>query len=122
MTFYDYSGLAIAYSDNDEIIYLFNGMPVAYFHENLIYDFSGRYLGVINNGWIRDNRGYCVLFSDNARGGPVKPSKRIIPVKCGKRAKPIKGVRQSPTLPVDRIQWANNSGERYFFQFSNNGA
>lgn len=62
MTLYDYSGRAVAYSDDGETIYLFNGAPVAYFYGDMVYGFTGQQLGTIKNGWIRDNKGLCVFL------------------------------------------------------------
>ena len=115
MTLYDYSGRAVAYSDDGETIYLFNGTPVAYFYGNMVYGFSGRQLGTINNGWIRDNRGLCVFFTENAYGGPIKPIKHIRPVKSVKHVRPVKSVRHIPYVkPVDQLGWSSMSGEKFF--------
>ena len=115
MTLYDCSGRAVAYSEDGETIYLFNGRPVAYFYADMIYGFNGRQLGTINNGWIRDNNGLCVFFTENAYGGPVKPVKHVKPVKSVKYVKPVKSVRHVPhAKAVDRLSWSSLSGERFF--------
>ena len=115
MTLYDYTGRAVAYSDDGETIYLFNGAPVAYFYRDMVYGFGGQQLGTIRNGWIRDHRGYCVFFTDNSVGGPVKPIKQIKPIKCVKQIKPIKHIRHVPYVrAVDQIGWSNLSGESFF--------
>lgn len=116
MTFYDCFGRAVAYSDDNETIYLFNGMPVAYFYGDMVYEFRGQQLGTIKNGWIRDNRGLCVFFTENACGGPAKPVKQIMPIKSVKRIKPLKSVRHMPyAKPMDQNGWSNLSGERFFW-------
>ena len=115
MTLYDYEGHAVAYSEDGENIYLFNGLPVAYFFGNKVYSFKGRHLGTISNGWIRDNRGLCVFFTDNAIGGPIKPIKQIKPIKGTRGIRPIKGVRHTPYIkPIDQLAWSPLSGERFF--------
>lgn len=115
MTLYDYSGRAVAYSDDGETIYLFDGTPVAYFYGDMVYGFKGQQLGTINNGWIRDNRGFCAFFTENAYGGPVRPVKHVKPVKRVKRVKPVKSVRHVPYVkPIYRLNWSNMSGERFF--------
>ncbi len=115
MTLYDSSGRAVAYCDDGDTIYLFNGVPVAYFFGEKIYEFRGRHLGSISNGWIRDNKGSCVFFTENAIGGPKRPLKQIKPIKNVKHVKPVKGVRHAPYIkPIDKISWSNLSGERFF--------
>ncbi len=115
MTLYDYSGRAVAYSDDGETIYLFNGIPVAYFYGSNVFGFKGHQLGTINNGWIRDNSGLCVFFTENAYGGPVKPIKHIKPVKGVKHVKPVKSIRHtSSQKSTDKIGWSTMSGERFF--------
>ncbi|MCR5767283.1 MAG: hypothetical protein K6G45_02190 [Lachnospiraceae bacterium] len=115
MTLYDSSGRAVAYCDDGDTIYLFNGIPVAYFFGSRVYGFRGQHLGNISDGWIRDNRGLCVFFTENATGGPLKPIKRLKPIKNVKHVKPVKAVRHVPFLkPADKISWSNLSGERFF--------
>lgn len=118
MTFYDSTGRAVAYTEDNENIYLYSGVPVAYLYGNLVYSFRGSQLGRFENGWIRDKGGYCVFFTENARGsGPVKPVKQVRPVKGIKKLKPIKGIRHAPSVKVaDRFSWSNISGERFFMQ------
>lgn len=118
MTFYDLYGKPIAYTDDDEHIYLFGGEPVAYFSENKVYGYNGHHLGWFENGWIRDKKGECVFFTENASGsGPVKPVKKVKPVKSVKRAKPVKSVKKVATVrPVNKLSWSELSGEKFFMQ------
>ena len=81
----------------------------------MVYGFRGRQLGTITNGWIRDNNGLCVFFTENAYGGPAKPVKRLRPIKSVKHVKPVKSVRRVPCVkPVERLGWSSMSGERFF--------
>ena len=118
ITFYDLTGRAVAYTEDNENIYLYSGLPVAYLFGNLVYSFRGTQLGRFENGWIRDKNGFCVFFKENARGkGPIKPTKHISPVKGLKQLKPLKGIRQIPSAKrVDNLSWSNMSGERFFVQ------
>ena len=59
MVFYNSTGRAVAYTDDNENIFLFNGIPVAYFYGNLVYSYRGVQLGRFENGWIRDKKGCC---------------------------------------------------------------
>ena len=118
MTFYDSAGRAIAYTEDNENIYLYSGVPVAYLYGNLVYNYRGMQLGRFENGWIRDKKGYCAFFTENAWGiGPVKPVKRVSPVKGLKQIRPLKGIRHLPSLkPVDKLSGSDISGERFFMQ------
>jgi hypothetical protein len=117
MTLYDSKGKAVAYSDDGETIYLFNGTPVAYFYGDYVYGFDGYLLGRLKNGWIRDNKGFCVFFTENAIGGPVKPLKQLMPIKSIKRIRPIKSIRHIPCIkPIDQLAWSSLSVEQFFSQ------
>ena len=118
MTFYDENGRAVAYTEDNENIYLYSGVPVAYLYRNLVYSFRGTQLGRFENGWIRDKKGNCAFFTENARGsGPAKPVKHIKPVKGLKQMMPIRGIRHAPAIKaVDSLSWSALSGERFFMQ------
>lgn len=109
--FYDRGGNPISYlSERDnETIFLFNGTPVAYIYDSSVYSFRGKHLGWYENGWIYDNNGYCIFFSQNASGGPCKPVKKVTPVRCATRVKPVKSVKMvRPIRPVKRLQWGDS--------------
>ena len=118
MTFYDSTGRAVAYTEDNENIYLYSGVPVAYLYGDLVYSYKGTQLGRFENGWIRDKSGYCVFFTEDARGnGPAKPMKQVKPVKNLKQLRPIKSLRHLPSVKVvDILSWSNISGERFFMQ------
>lgn len=118
MTFYDSTGRAVAYTEDNENIYLYSGVPVAYLYGKLVYSYQGTQLGRFENGWIRDKKGRCAFFTENAWGsGPVKPVKHVKPVKGLKQLRPLKGIRHLPSVkPVDILSWSNLSGERFFMQ------
>ena len=108
MVFYNYEGEPIAYCDDKEKIYLFSGEPVAYFYNDLVYNYNGDELGWFENGWIRDLYGQCVFYTKEASGGPVKPVCRITPVKAVRRVPIVKAVPQ--------YRWSNLSNEKFFMQ------
>lgn len=116
MTFYDSNGIAVAYSEDNENIYLYNGKPVAYLFNGLVYRFNGTQLGRFENGWVRDKMGYCVFFTENAKGnGPIKPAKHIKPIKEAKQIKPIKRIRHVPAIKVaNNLTWSSFSGLSFF--------
>lgn len=119
MTFYDSHGKAVAYLDNDgKHIFLYSGKPVAYLHDDAVYGFNGRHLGWFQNGWIRDLRGYCVFFTEDATGsGPAKPAKNARPAKSAKYAKPAKNAKYAKhAKTVNSVSWSTLSGEAFFNQ------
>lgn len=113
--FYNKSGKPIAYTADNQHIYLFSGRPVAYLAGNAVYAFSGRHLGWFENGWVRDTAGRCVFFTTTATGGPSKPVKNIRPVKGVKEVKPVKGVKQVKSVKaIKSLSWSPLSGEQFF--------
>ena len=115
MTFYDYHGTPIAYTEDNETIYLFTGEPVAYFYENAVYSFSGVHLGWFEDGWIRDLSGECVFFTENATGGPIKPLEQLKPLKGLKQLKPLCSLRQLKHLKTfNKLNWSKKSGRAFF--------
>ena len=119
MTFYNSNGKPIAYLADDEVhIFLFNGKPVAYLYDEAVYGFNGHHLGWFEDGWIRDLRGKCAFFTEEANGsGPVKPVKGVKPVKSVKKVKPVKSVKQTKrTKAVNSLSWSELSNEQFFEQ------
>lgn len=117
LTFYNRNGKPIAYTEDGEHIFLFSGKPVAYLSQETIYGYNGKQFGWFDNGWIRDKRGMCVFFSENATGGPIAPIKQIKPIKSVKQIKPIKSVKQIKTVkPVFSMGWSTFLGEEFFNQ------
>lgn len=117
-TFYNRQGKPTAYTNDEVHIYLFSGTPVAYFSNDSVYSFSGKHLGRIGNGWIRDNSGKCVFFTTEASGsGPVKPVRGVSPVKGVRGVRPVKSVKQTkPSKPVNSTSWSSLSSEDFFAQ------
>ena len=113
--FYDRSGSPVAYTQDGTHIYTFKGEPVAYFHVESVYSFSGSHLGWFEDGWIRDNNGHCVFYTQEAQGGPVKPMKQAKPLKSIKSLKPIKSLRSArPLKAMKSLSWSSLSGEHFF--------
>lgn len=67
-TLYDISGNPVAYIayDNEPIIYMWNGKPVAYLNLDCIYGFNGKHLRWFENGCIRNLQGFIVGFNKYA--------------------------------------------------------
>lgn len=118
LTFYDHTGTAIAYLDDDEeSIYLYDGTPVAWLSVDSVYAYSGKHLGWFIDGWIHDHRGDCVFFTKIASSGPIKPVKGIQPVQGIRRIRPVRGIREiKPVKPVRSLNWSSLSGKNFFYQ------
>lgn len=121
ITFYDRSGRPVAYSEDKVHIFLFSGHAVGFIHDKSLYDYSGKHLGWLNNGWVREHSGRCVLFTEKSRGGPEKPIKSIKPRKNVKQVKPPKGVRQERrSRPTASKSWSALTGEQFFAWYRSN--
>jgi len=98
-TLFDKNGNAVAYITDDyhESIYLWDGSPVAYLHdEQHVYGINGRHLGWLINEIIFDRQGERIAFTSNTC--PVSVAKE--PVKYKKQ--PMDEIRpkwSSPSLP-----------------------
>jgi hypothetical protein len=116
MTFYDRSGKAVAYTEDDVHLFLFSGFPVGYLLDGGVYSYSGRHLGTIRAGWLRDPTGACVFFTDGAVEGDLElPPKRAKPPKLLKKPKPPKGRREpAPPRAEDSPGWSELSSETFF--------
>ncbi len=115
ITFYNNNGVPVAYSDDGCHIFLFTGEPVAYLYNISVYSYLGNHLGFFEDGWIYDNSGARVFFTENASGGPAKPAKRARPSKGSKRSKPSKRSKRSrPSKPAKRQSWSDLSSQLFF--------
>ncbi len=115
-TLYDHKGQAIAYVDEDgESIYLYGGQPVAFLSDDSIFAYSGKHLGWLDHGWVRDHAGQCVFFTDEASGGPVQPIRAVRPVRGVRGVRPVRGVMAArPVKPVSGVSWSTLSGPAFF--------
>jgi hypothetical protein len=115
ITFYDGQGSPIAYTEDGEHIYLFSGEPVGYLTEGSVYSYGGGHLGRFENGWVRDNAGAAVFFTDSASGGPMRPLAQLKPLKSLKGLRPLKGLKaMRPLKAADSLSWSALSGGKFF--------
>ena len=115
LDFYDAQGNVFAYSEDGETVYSFEGAPLGYFHGEHFYDFTGRHRGFFSDGHLWDHAGTAVLFTSDARGGPVKPLKSLKPLKGLKQLKPLKAVRElAPLKPLFSFDWSRTSPSKSF--------
>ena len=69
------------------------------------------------DGWIRDQDGFCVLFTKNAIGGPNRARQDIGPVIDAKKEIPIKKVRKkTPQIPEAKHSWSKRAWKELFLQ------
>jgi hypothetical protein len=115
LVFYNCEGRAVAYSDDDCHIYLFNGIPIAYIAEDSVYSFGGAHLGWFKDGWIFDHSGAYFLFTEGAQGGPLKPLMEIAPNKGLKGLLPLKGLKEmKPLPPTISLEWSSFLFHEFF--------
>lgn len=115
LTFFDQKGTPKAYSEDRETIYSFSGTPLGYLTDTNLYHFDGTHLGWFDSGWIRDHKGNCLLFTDEAAGGPYLPYNGYLPYKGYKNYLPYKGYKAyAPYRAVDSSSWSEISFDHFF--------
>jgi 4-fold beta flower protein len=117
MTFYDRAGKAFAYAEDDVHIFLYTGHPAGYIVDGSVYAFSGRHLGTLRAGWLRDHAGKAVLCTGEAvaADGLEPPLKLDKPPKLLKKPKPAKGHRETaPHRSDDEPGWSETPPEALF--------
>jgi len=102
LTFYNSTGSPTAYTEDGKHIFLFSSEPVVFIDIGSTLSFTGKHLGRSENGWIRNNDGQCVFFTENAIGRPMKPMKFMKPMKSMKKMKPMKALKEvKPIRPMN---------------------
>jgi len=117
LVFFDSDGAAVAYKDHDgDVIFLWDGRPVAVLDDDSVYFFDGRHAGWFVDGWVRDHEGKVVYFTDHAVGGPVRPVRQVRRVRGVRQVRPVRGVRQvKPVRPVRQLVWSPLASGTAFF-------
>ncbi|MFW9873464.1 MAG: 4-fold beta flower protein [Candidatus Thorarchaeota archaeon] len=114
---YDRIGTPMAYIDDGNHIFYFNGETIAYIDDISIYNYEGKHLGFFRNGWIRDNAGKCVLFTKAAIGGPEKRIQDIYPVKSQKSNIPYKKpIKNKKIKLIIKEEWSELAVKEFFNQ------
>lgn len=117
IVFYDEDRRAVAWMIEDSYlsIYLYDGTPVALVVDDALYDYSGRYLGWMEDGWVWDRSGLAVLFTSEAEAidGPgIHPEP---PPRAARKPRPPLGPREPrPARAARASTWAPVSGELFF--------
>ena len=80
-------------------------------NNNLIYNYSGKHCGWIENNVIRDVYGQVVAFtfSSNDYPTPIFPIPQIPPIPAIPQIPPIPAIRQIPFIkPIKSFTWSNS--------------
>jgi hypothetical protein len=113
---HDRKGNAAFYLDQDKIhIYSWAGEPVGFVEKGAIFTFKAKFLGWYDEGWIRDQDGKCVGFTEPGKGGPNPPAARHPDPPPDHQEPPEKPeIRETPGRPVRRPLWSSLSDSEFF--------
>ena len=109
--YFDRSGRATAFCDYGKDVYLWDGQPAAFIHDETVFAYSGKPIGWITDGWLCDLAGARLLFEYDAVGGPAKPDRQKKTSPGTRGQKPQKPVRQDPGV---RAALSQNWSDRAF--------
>lgn len=108
--FFDRAGRATAFCDDRRALFLWNGRPAGFIHDERVYAYSGRFIGWFEDGWISDADGSRLLFEFDAVGGPDKPKREARPVAGPRAPKPPKGAMEpAPERRTLGSSWSERS-------------
>jgi hypothetical protein len=112
---WDIHGEAVAYIDHDqESIYLQDGSPVAWLSDSNLYTYRGKHLGWLWEGWIFGRDGKCVLFTEQARPGAVKPFRQPPGGRGDQNLRPHRDTREIPQKRRERSTlWSAQSARSF---------
>ncbi|WP_019905942.1 4-fold beta flower protein [Methylobacterium sp. 77] len=106
--FFDRNGSEAAFCHDGQSLYLWNGRPAAFIHDDKVYAYDGRFIGWADRGWISDEDGACLLFEHDAVGGPQKPKRQGKSSPGPRGAKPQRGeARPAPARPTAIPAWSD---------------
>ena len=115
---WDKHGHAVAYVDDDkESIFMRDGMPVGWLRESGIYAYGGKFLGWLYEGWIFGRDGKCVLFTERAQPGAVRPFRQPATDRGDQKLRPSRGTRDSASRRPGREHlWSSADALSFFNQ------
>jgi hypothetical protein len=88
---------------------------LAWLSDDSVYSYSGEHLGWYVDGWVIDHTGCHVFFTDNSKGGPLRPIRQVLPIRGIRGVRPVRGVRQiKPLRPIRTLSWSELSSEEFF--------
>jgi hypothetical protein len=107
------TGKAVAYisPENEMTIYLWQGTPCAYLHDESVYGFNGKHLGWFLDGVVYGTDGRVVAATSDSFRKPLKAAtakgvKKLRPLKHLKALKPLK--------PILVKTWSETQAEAFF--------
>lgn len=107
--FFDRTGQEAAFCHDGQSLYLWNGKPAAFIHDDKVYAYSGRFIGWADRGWISDERGECLLFERDAVGGPTKPNRLTKTTPGPRGTKPLRSeLLLNPPGRANLTTWSNH--------------
>ena len=109
--YFDRSGRATAFCDYGKDLYLWDGRPAAFIHDETVYSYAGEPIGWISDGWVCDLDGGRLLFEFDAVGGPAKPDRQAKASVGTRGQKPQRRARREPGA---RAAISQNWSERTF--------
>lgn len=113
--FYDRNGHATHYVNEDGTLYSWGGQPMGFLQGEELYATSGRHVGRISDGWLRDQRGNAIASSASASGGPMKPMRSLPSLKSLPSLAPLRGLASLPPLaPLPSLSWSQLTIEDLF--------
>ena len=108
ITIHGRHGEVLAWLRDDQIISLAGG-HLAFVHNANVYTYSGKHLGTLDRGFLRDHSGGCVAYVKGASGGPITPIPKIPPIPPIPKIAPIRPIPSiPPTKPIPKLQWGLN--------------
>jgi len=82
--------------------------PQAFVRRNAVFSFSGRHLGRVETGFIRDREGHAVAFLSGAENGPLTPIAETPPPPPLLPVPPFTPVpAESPIPPTPSRSWSS---------------
>ena len=85
---------------SEGVFYDYGDRPLAFLDDKSIVSYSGKHLGWFHDGYVRDEHGDAVGFSEGARGGPITPIPAIPPI---------------PLIPpIFSFSWSSRTLEEFF--------
>jgi len=100
---------------SEGVFYDYGGRPLAFLDNKNIVSYSGKHLGWFHDGYIRDERGDAVGFTEGARGGPITPIPAIPPIPPIPAIPPIPPISPIPPIPpIFSLSWSSRTLEEFF--------
>jgi hypothetical protein len=115
LDFHDRNGRAQIHTPDGQTLYTWSGTPVAFISGDAVHDYGGRTIARFTNGWIVDNNGYALLYSEHASGGPLPPLRQLATMKSLPALAPLPPLPSLPPLmPLQMLGWSQLSAKQIF--------